>query len=182
MLQRRSILVVNLVGLMATRQGRCKIARHEAEFDHRTDSGPAPGIEDIVDDGEIIDGMPVRIFGVDVCGAEFELRLAVARSEQMMHTDINRNRAEIVKLSKKLLPVWHGGVIGFVVAEPRVDGRERARPGIEIGDNSDRFLRLLRRIGLCYRERGCCDQTEKDANDKESTFQHLFSTRNLAEA
>ncbi len=82
-----------------------------------------------------------------------------------MDADIDGNGAEIVKLSKKLPSVRHGGVVGFVVTEPRVDGRERTRAGVEIDLDLDRFLRGLTRIGLRCRERGWHGQTDEDTKN-----------------
>ena len=84
----------------------------------------------------------------------------------MMDADINRDGTEIVKLSKKLPAMRHGGVVGFVVTEPRVDGSERSRAGIEIDQNLNRFLGRLRRIGLCCRERGQHGQTYDETENQ----------------
>src|SRR6185436_827074 len=46
----------------------------------------------------------------------------VARSEEMMGADIDRHRAQIVQFAQQLFAVAPGGEIGFVIAEPGIDG------------------------------------------------------------
>ena len=62
-----------------------------------------------------------------------------------MDADGHRNRREIVQFTEELAAVRHGGVVGFVIAEPGVDGCEGAGGAIEIDLNLD---------GLCWWLRG----------------------------
>ena len=114
---------------------------HKAELHHRAHMGGGIRIENLVEDGPAIDRVPVRILGVDVGRAPFEIGLAVARGEQEVGPNIDRNRAQIVQLAKQRLAIWRGCVTGLVVAKPAVDGREFTRGFRQVHVDMNRALR-----------------------------------------
>ena len=67
-------------------------------------------IKNLIENGPTVDRVPVRILGVDVRRAPFEIRLSVAASEQEMGADIDRNRAQVVQLDKQCLAVCRGRI------------------------------------------------------------------------
>ncbi len=99
---------------------------HKTELHHRTHVRGRVGIKNLIEDGPAVDRVPVRILGVDVRRAPFEIGLSVAGGEQEMGADINRNRAQIVQLGKQGLAVLRDRIARFVVAKPAIDGREFA--------------------------------------------------------
>jgi len=60
----------------------------------------AYGVKDLIENGPTVDRVPVRILGVDVRRAPFEIRLSVPGSEQEMGADIDRDRAQIVAVGR----------------------------------------------------------------------------------
>ena len=79
---------------------------HKAQFYHRAHMGGSIRIEDLVENGPAVNRLPVRVLGVDVGRAPFEIGLSVSRGEQEMGANIDRNRAQIVQLAKQRLAIW----------------------------------------------------------------------------
>ena len=79
---------------------------------------------------------------------------AVAGSEQEMGADIDRNRAQIVQLTKQLLAIWRDCVPGLVVAKPAVDGREFTRGFRQVHVDMNRALRPRERRNQHQAEQG----------------------------
>jgi hypothetical protein len=96
--------------------------------------------------------------------------------EDVMPANLHHARESIrQELGPDALPaVRHGGVVGFVVTKPRVDGRESSHASVEIDLNLDWLLRQLRKVALGCREGDQHGQTDEDTKDKEKRFAHLI--------
>jgi hypothetical protein len=103
---------------------------HEADFEHGASVGVAVSVEDAIEDFPIIDGMALRVFGVDVRGSPFEGRFAVSGGQKIMSADVDGDGRERRQFVKKHGAVRAVGVIGLVVAEPIVDGFEGCAGGV----------------------------------------------------
>jgi hypothetical protein len=68
------------------------------------------GVKNLIEKSPTVDRFAVRILGVDVGRAPFEIRLSIAGGEQEMSTNIDRNRAQLVQLCKQGLAVLCGRI------------------------------------------------------------------------
>lgn len=98
------------------------------------------GVENLVENGPIINGAPRRIFGVSIRRAPFEGRSAVTRGQQIVSSDVDRIRAYRRKLGEELSAIFHVGEIRLVVSEVCPIGFERALPVIGIHLDSHPLL------------------------------------------
>ena len=138
--------LVGLVGLMG--EGGGEIAGHEAEFDHGADAGGPVGVEDTVEECEVVDGFAGGVEGVDVGGAPLELGDAVAAGEQVVCADVDGDGREVVEFGEELAAAGGGGVVGLVVAEPTVDGFDGGDGVVKLDHDGDgRGGRGLRKEG-----------------------------------
>ena len=95
-------------------------------------------VEDPVDDGPVVAGPPVRVFGVGVRAAPLEGRRAVPGVEQVVGPEVDRARPELAEGREQLPAVLHGGVVRLVAAEEAPDRRERAERRLQVDADRDR--------------------------------------------
>ena len=119
---------------------------HEAELDHGADAGSFILVEDLVEDGEVVDGLTRGVEREDVGGGPLEFGAAVAGGKEVVGTDVNGHGRGVVQLGQELAAVLGGGVVDFIVAEPGPDGVVGAQGFGEIdldGDLGRRRRRCL---------------------------------------
>ena len=109
--------------------------RHEADLYERLGAGSDVRVEDTVDDGPVVNRAAGSVFGVGVGRAPFERGSAVPSAEQVVHSDIDRRRAQTGKLTNQLGTILHVGVVRLVVTEIGKDGAERTQAGPAINPN-----------------------------------------------
>ena len=104
------------------------------------------GVENLVENGPIINGAPRRIFGVSIRRAPFEGRSAVTRGQQIVSSDVDRIRAYRRKLGEELSGIFHVGEIRLVVSEVCPIRSEGPLRGTRLDSNRDCLpCRKLRR-------------------------------------
>ena len=116
------------IGLLVGHGAAGEILGHEAELHHGAHAGALVLVEDLVEDGEVVDGLAAGVEREDIGGGPLEAGLTVARSEQVMGADVDGRGREVVQLGQELAAVLAGGEVDLVVAEPGSDvpvGTER---------------------------------------------------------
>ena len=116
----RALRVAYLVGLVPIRKFRRQILRHEAQLHQRPHAGLLIGIEDAVQNREIVDRSAVRVLAVDVGRTPFQIRHAVTRGQQMVDADGDRHWAEVMQFAQQRAAVGERAVVRLVVPEPGV--------------------------------------------------------------
>ena len=135
------------VGVLVVHGAGGEVFGHEAELDHGADAGGFVLVEDLVEDGEVVDGLAGGVEREDVGGGPLELGGAVAGGEEVMGADVDGRGREVVQLGQELAAILHGGEVGLVVAEPGADGIVRAEGLGEIDLDGDLCRRRWRRHG-----------------------------------
>lgn len=80
------------------------------------------GIEDAIENAPVVDGLTRGVFGVDIGGAPFQGRGAIAGGQEIVDADVDRGGAEGGEFSEEFFAVGCVSVIGLVVAEIVPDG------------------------------------------------------------
>ena len=133
-----------LVGLGEDREG----LGHKADLGVGADAAGEVGVEDAVDDGPVVDGLAVGVFGVGVSAAPLEGGRTVAGVEEIMRAEKDVLGLQFAEGGEEFAAVLHRGVVGFVGAEETPDGAKRARGfrGID-GDGDGEGRGWRRRLG-----------------------------------
>ena len=84
------------------------------------------GIEDMVQDGPVIDRLALRVLAVSAGGAPLERWCAIARGQQVVSAEIDPFRREGAEFGEQLLAILHRGVIRLIRAEEPPDGAQLA--------------------------------------------------------
>src|ERR1700709_2149172 len=99
-----------------------EILRHKSELNHPLHPLCFIGVEDSVEHTKVVHRVPLRVLTVDVGGTPLELRRSIPRGQQVMRTNENGHRAQVVQFTKQGSTLRCRRIVRFVVAKPAVHG------------------------------------------------------------
>jgi len=122
----RILRIAHLIRHVVVRQFGRQVLRHESKLDQGPHAGLLIGIEDAIENREVVHRLAVRVLAVDVGRTPFEVGNAVTGGQEMMGTDRDRHGTQVMQLAQQSSAVGRCSVVGLVVTEPRVQRLVRA--------------------------------------------------------
>jgi hypothetical protein len=104
-----------LIGLRLDRE----VLWHEADLHVRSYAAFEVSVENAIEKGPVIHGLPLSPLPVSAGGTPFEGRRSIARREQIVGAEVNAS--EFAEFGEQLLAVLHVGVVRLVRAEEAPD-------------------------------------------------------------